>query len=345
MFCKFSLQTMTSFIFLDKGESIQREVILKAFKSFIDNNDNKFVKVRLKDNCSLNINSAILKVFSSTFSSILSKNSSENLELILPDFDEVTLISLIDILTEGTTRRKTFLKEDIHEIKCLAACFGIDMKNLKLDPQDPKIEPRPPSLQIRSLSRHFVDAEVPVVDLSDDEEIIDVELEHSSPDDVKEVIISVDEESPEDSCTLTLEGAGVTSSQQKEFECHLCTEKMRSNFGLSMHLVKIHYEDKMSREFQMYGKAHGNFPCGVDNCKVSETTFYRRLVHIGEVHGVFDRYFKDGFVPEIDDQLPLNYRPDPDKTICDVCWQEYTLEEFESHICPNKNNNNEDEEY
>ena len=171
---------MTSFMCLEREDSFQREVILKVFKFFINDNDNKFVKVRLKDNCSLNINSAFFKVFSSTFSSILSENSSENLEVIIPDFDEVTFISLIDILTEGTTTRRTFLREDIHEIKCLAACFGIDMNNLRTDPQDQKIEPRPQSLQIRSLSRHFVDAEVPNV-LIDDEERMDDELELSSP--------------------------------------------------------------------------------------------------------------------------------------------------------------------
>jgi len=83
-------------------------------------------------------------------------------------------------LTEGTTMQKTFLKEDIHEIQCLAACFGIDMNNLRLD-QHQKIEPHPQSLQIRSLSRHFVDAEVPNVLVIKDEEMMDDELRLSSP--------------------------------------------------------------------------------------------------------------------------------------------------------------------
>ena len=58
----------------------------------------------------------------------------------LPDFDEVTFISLKDILTEGTTTEKNFLQEDIHEMKYLDAFFGNDMNNLRVDPQVQYIE-------------------------------------------------------------------------------------------------------------------------------------------------------------------------------------------------------------
>ena len=61
--------------------------------------------------------------------------------------------------------RKILVKEDIHEFKCVAVCFGIQMKNLTVD-QDEKI-----IRKIRSLSRHVGGAEVLVVDCSGDIEI------------------------------------------------------------------------------------------------------------------------------------------------------------------------------
>ena len=73
----------------------------------------------------------------------------------LPDFDEVTFISLKNILTEGTTTEKNFLQEDIHEMKYLDAFFGNDMNNLRVDPQVQYIERCRQSQQIRSLSTFY----------------------------------------------------------------------------------------------------------------------------------------------------------------------------------------------
>ena len=77
------------------------------------------------------------------------------------------------------------------------------------------------------------------------------------------------------------------------------------------------------------------------DCRKMLKSFHKRLIHIGADHGVFQIYKEEGFVEAIDNPLQLNYRPDPNNTSCEYCWEEFTLEAFDSHFCC-KNNNEED---
>ena len=131
-------------------------------------------------------------------------------------------------------------------------------------------------------------------------------------------------------------------------ECHLCSKSLSNSYILNLHLVSVHYYNRMLQDYPLVGMKHGNYPCGVGDCQVMSKTMKKRLYHIGEKHGVFDKYKEEGVVDAIDvNPLPFNYNykdRNPDETICEYCWEEFTLEAYKSHPCCimfQENNNNE----
>ena len=115
---------MQSLTFLE-DERIHRDLIQKAYESLIS--DHGDVTVIMKDNKKVKAaSSALLKVFSSTIKSIMTEKCSDDLVVVLPDFDEKHFTCLIDILTEGTTMLKTMknVYEDIEKITDLSEYLG-----------------------------------------------------------------------------------------------------------------------------------------------------------------------------------------------------------------------------
>ena len=136
--------------------------------------------------------------------------------------------------------------------------------------------------------------------------------------------------------------------KMSRIECHLCSESLSNSYILNLHLVSVHYYNRMLQDYPLVGMKHGNYPCGVGDCQVMSKTMKKRLYHIGEKHGVFDKYKEEGVVDAIDvNPLPFNYNykdRNPDETICEYCWEEFTLEAYKSHPCCimfQENNNNE----
>ena len=95
---------MPSYLFLERDGNIHKELIQKVYKSWIDDNNEEMIRVILKDNQEVKVHLSIFKLFSSSYSSLLSTYSSGKSAILLPDFDEECLNCLIDILTEGTTK-------------------------------------------------------------------------------------------------------------------------------------------------------------------------------------------------------------------------------------------------
>ena len=96
---------MPSYVFLEKDENIHNELIQKIYNSWLsDDNDDDLIRVILKDNQEVKVHLSIFKLFSSSYSSLLSTYSCGKSAILLPDFDEECLNCLIDILTEGTTK-------------------------------------------------------------------------------------------------------------------------------------------------------------------------------------------------------------------------------------------------
>ena len=206
---------MPSFVFFEKDESIHKELIQMTYKSWLsDDNNNDLIRFILKDNKKVRVNLSIFKLFSSSFSSLLSANSSDNSVILLPDFDERCLNCLIEILTEGTTAAKTFKnpKDEVKDIKCLAQCLGIDLSNLMLE-QNLKIQPKvKESLRIKTFSHILNYAEVPNIlsyaqKRNNDEEEGMTNLNQPSPGNLIEIGSGDDEEALMDYSLMMAEEA------------------------------------------------------------------------------------------------------------------------------------------
>ena len=189
---------MPSFAFLQKDESIHRNLIQKAYKSLLSDNEDNLVHVILKNNKKVSVNRSIFKLFSPFISSIIGDSSSDNSPvIILPDCSRKYFTSFIEILTEGTTRTMKNLKNAVEKIQSLAECLGIKMTNL-VSKQKVGEHFASRSLTIRSLSQQFIDSKVPNVLV--EKEHSDENLIHSSDDDVIEIISSDDEDIHEVNC-------------------------------------------------------------------------------------------------------------------------------------------------
>ena len=206
---------MPSFVFFEKDESIHKELIQMTYKSWLsDDYNNDLIRIILKDSKKVRVKMSIFKLFSSSFSSLLSANSSDNSVILLPDFDEKCLNFLIDILTEGTTTAKAFINpsglDEVKEIKCLAQCLGVDVSNLVVIEQNQKIQPMQ-SFRIKTFSHVFNYAEVPNILLdatkgnNDDEEDV-TDVDQLSPN-LLETISSDDEEALMDYSQMMAEEA------------------------------------------------------------------------------------------------------------------------------------------
>ena len=204
---------MPSFVFFEKDESIHKELIQMTYKSWLsDDYNNDLIRIILKDSKKVRVNLSIFKLFSSSFGSLLSANSSVNSVILLPDFDVECLNCLIEILTEGTTRAKTFKNpnDEVKDIKCLAQCLGIDLRNLMLE-QNLKILPKE-SLRIKTFSHIFNYAEVPNIlsDASKGNNIVEEDmtnLNQPSPGNLLEMMSGDDEEALMDYSLMMAEEA------------------------------------------------------------------------------------------------------------------------------------------
>ena len=190
------------FCILQKDESIHRNLIQKAYKSLLSDNEDNLVHVILRNNKKVSVNRSIFKLFSPFISSIIGDSSSDNSPvIILPDCSRKCFTSLIEILTEGTTAAKIFKNpnDEVKDIKCLAQCLGIDLSNLMLE-QNLKIQPKvKESLRIKTFSHIFNYAEVPNIlsyaqKRNNDEEEGMTNLNQPSPGNLLEIVSGDDEE-------------------------------------------------------------------------------------------------------------------------------------------------------
>ena len=116
---------------------------------------------------------------------------SDDQVIILPDFDEKHLTSMIDILTEGKTLLKTInnVYEDIQMIRGLSKCLVLTVDDLKLV----QVEMSPPS----PISQH-------------------AHMDDNNDDDVSNV------EPDLDSRTKSASQVRSFARQKTLLECHLC---------------------------------------------------------------------------------------------------------------------------
>ena len=132
--CKFvfifsDIGTMTS-IALSKNNKDHVNIISEAYNDYLSNESKNVITLTLMDNKTvMNVNVAMLRVFSPIINSILADISDHNsLDILLPEFSVNCFYHLTDILTGGTTIIKDISVLD--EMKSLGECLLIDMDKI-----------------------------------------------------------------------------------------------------------------------------------------------------------------------------------------------------------------------
>lgn len=126
---------MPSYLFLERDGNIHKELIQKVYKSWIDDNNDEMIRVILKDKREVKMPLSVFKMFSS-YSPLLNSENIGKSAIFLPDFGEECLISLIEILSNGVSKRQSLKdpREAVEETKLLARSLGIEVRNLHPTP-------------------------------------------------------------------------------------------------------------------------------------------------------------------------------------------------------------------
>ena len=242
---------MPSFAFLQKDESIHRNLIQKAYESLLlSENEDNLIYVILKNNKKVSVNRSIFKLFSPFISSIIGDSSSDsNHILILPDYSRKYFNCLIEILTEGTASLNTLknIENAVEKIKSLAECLGIEMTNLVSNQEAEQNSPIG-SLAIRSLSHQFIDSKVPNVLVENEDtataatgtdEILISLQQHSRPsDDVIEIISSEEEDIYENNSEVPFEEASVCNDVHV-YSTEPSSDRCESDMGTSVNVCDM----------------------------------------------------------------------------------------------------------
>ena len=212
IFHDITFQKMPSFAFLQKDEEIHRNLIQNVYNSLISGNDDNLIHVTLKNDVKMSVNAAIFKLFSPLINSIISEKTYATPEIILPDFSVVPFRYLIDILTNGSallSRSKKQCKILHKGIQCLAASLGININlNKVVSNKEDQIQPSE-GLTISSLSYQFIEAEVPnILESVDNQGGNEAKTSLKQPSDVIEVSDD-DEDIQVDQCDVSLDEAAV----------------------------------------------------------------------------------------------------------------------------------------
>ena len=129
--------------------------------------------------------------------------------------------------------------------------------------------------------------------------------------------------------------------QMERVECPICLVVLSNKHVRVMHLLKVHFFYKITKDYPLSGANQDKYPCGVDNCQKILKSAQSRIYHIGKVHGALDRYLSKN---ETENKLKIvEEEVDPGVIICQYCWKKYPFKEYYSHDCVTMfcvNNNN-----
>lgn len=112
-------------------------------------------------------------------------------------------------------------------------------------------------------------------------------------------------------------------------ECPICFEKCFNSWVLNNHLVGKHFEAQMLQEYPLRDMLHGRYPCGVSGCNEVSDSYKKRLIHIGDKHGVFEKYLAEDCIRVEICQREITV----DKEYCEYCHKWFSRRERISHDC------------